>query len=137
MVKFQLSDCAVMICVSDKNCIKKCKDSDFPCYDFQLDDRSIVLNTNPSIMEQIAYLKLYYFPKALQSGLENLIILDLDVGFTSSPVNLFSEFSRNGYEYDILVQKDITFVMDRSVAKWKTWYMYPMPNIGKYTFKKS
>jgi hypothetical protein len=28
------------------------------------------------------------------------------------------------------VQKDVTFIMHRSVALWRTWYTEPMPNIG-------
>ena len=135
MVKFKMSDCAIMICVSDKNCMKQCKDSNFPCYDFQLEPK-IALNSNPSIMEQIAYLKLYYFPKALEYGLQNMIILDLDVGFTSSPTYLFQEFINSNVN-DILVQQDVTFVMDRSVERWKTWYMYPMPNIGLMAMKNT
>lgn len=35
MVKFDLSDCAVMVCVSDSNCMKRCQESLFPCVDFQ------------------------------------------------------------------------------------------------------
>jgi hypothetical protein len=32
---------------------------------------------------------------------------------------------------DIMVQKDITFIMHRTVEKWRTWYTEPMPNIGE------
>jgi hypothetical protein len=35
-------------------------------------------------------------------------------------------------DIDIFVQEDVTFIMDRSVEKWKTWYMKPMPNIGLF-----
>jgi len=34
MVKFQLSGCAVMICVSDPLCMQKCSEAHFPCIDF-------------------------------------------------------------------------------------------------------
>lgn len=35
MVKFDLSDCAVMVCVSDPKCMERCQESLFPCVDFQ------------------------------------------------------------------------------------------------------
>jgi hypothetical protein len=31
MVKFEISSCSVMICVSDLNCMRRCEDSFFPC----------------------------------------------------------------------------------------------------------
>ncbi len=30
-----------------------------------------------------------------------------------------------------LQQKDLTFVMNRTVVGWRTWYTEPMPNIGE------
>ena len=30
-----------------------------------------------------------------------------------------------------MVQMDITFIMHRTVEKWRTWYTEPMPNIGR------
>ena len=30
----------------------------------------------------------------------------------------------------ISIQKDLTFVMNRTVVGWRTWYTEPMPNIG-------
>ena len=35
MVQFNISDCAVMICVSDAGCMRRCKDSSFPCYAYE------------------------------------------------------------------------------------------------------
>lgn len=35
MVKFNVSSCTLMVCVSDPKCMKLCADSSFPCYDFQ------------------------------------------------------------------------------------------------------
>lgn len=35
MVQFNISDCAVMICVSDPGCMQRCKDSSFPCYSYK------------------------------------------------------------------------------------------------------
>ena len=33
---------------------------------------------------------------------------------------------------DIFVQQDYIFVMNRSVAGWKTWHTEPLPNIGMF-----
>jgi hypothetical protein len=38
---------------------------------------------------------------------------------------------------DMLVQKDITFIMNRSVKLWRTWYTEPMPNIGMHQWISS
>jgi hypothetical protein len=35
LAKYNHSSCALMICVSDTNCMKKCEDSSFPCYNFE------------------------------------------------------------------------------------------------------
>lgn len=34
-VKFELIPCTVMICVSDNDCMTRCKDAHFPCYNFR------------------------------------------------------------------------------------------------------
>ena len=34
------------------------------------------------------------------------------------------------FEMDLMMQRDITFIMHRTVELWKTWYTQPMPNIG-------
>ena len=67
MVKFGLSDCSVMICVTDKFCMDMCAKSGFPClyYDHQLFNPDVPL---PSALEQIAQLKLLHLPKALKLG---------------------------------------------------------------------
>jgi hypothetical protein len=67
MVKFSLSDCSVMICVTDQHCMDMCKKSGFPClhYDHNLHNPGVVL---PSALEQIAHLKLQHLPKALARG---------------------------------------------------------------------
>lgn len=67
MVKFSLSDCSVMICVTDPHCMDLCKKSGFPClsYDHNMHNPGVVL---PSALEQIAHLKLLHLPKALARG---------------------------------------------------------------------
>ena len=67
MVKFSLSDCSVMICVTDQHCMDMCKKSGFPClqYDHNKHNPGVVL---PSALEQIAHLKLLHLPKALARG---------------------------------------------------------------------
>ena len=67
MVKFNLIDCSIMICVTDQNCMNLCKKSGFPCYyyDHLLHNPGTIL---PSALEQIANLKLLHLPKALKQG---------------------------------------------------------------------
>lgn len=67
MVKFDLIECTIMICVTDQNCMNLCKLSGFPCYyyDFTEDHPGVEI---PSALEQIANLKLFYLPKALEKG---------------------------------------------------------------------
>jgi hypothetical protein len=74
MVKFGLSDCAVMICVTDQFCMEMCAKSGFPClyYDHGLFNPDIPL---PSALEQIAQLKLLHLPKALKLGVRKNILL--------------------------------------------------------------
>eukprot|EP01040_Poterioochromonas_malhamensis_P007223 gene7223-7796_t len=130
MVKFGLSSCAMMICVSDINCMKRCEKSYFPCvlFDFQKLHPEKEL---PSPLEQIAELKLYHLPKALNKGV-NIIILDSDVGFLSTPKNLIDLINP---KVDMYVQKDIAYVMNRTKAGWKQWYTVPLPNIGIFYLK--
>ena len=67
MVKFNLIDCSIMICVTDQNCMNLCAKSGFPCYyyDHLHHNPGIKL---PSALEQIANLKLFHVPKALRKG---------------------------------------------------------------------
>jgi hypothetical protein len=127
MVKFNLSDCTLLICVTDPNCVDLCRRSSFPCYDFQYHlyhDNSVPKST----MEQIALLKLFHVPKALHKGVD-VFTVDLDVGFLDNPMLLVKD--RIQYPHvDIFVQMDISFVMNRTVAGWRTWYTNRMPNIG-------
>lgn len=37
MVKFELSHCTVMVCVTDDRCMQLCDEAGFPCYDFRYD----------------------------------------------------------------------------------------------------
>ena len=121
MVKFRMSDCSVMICVTDKDCMKLCTASDFPCiyYGHDLYNPNATL---PSTLEQIANLKLLHLPKALRKGVD-LLMLDLDVGFLADPMKLIHQFYTDNMlkKKDVIMQQDMVFIMDRSVEKWKTW----------------
>ena len=88
MVKFNLSDCAIMICVTDQNCMDMCKVSKFPClyYGHDLYHPGKPL---PSALEQIASLKLFILPRALEKGV-TMVMLDLDVGFLENPMILLN-----------------------------------------------
>ena len=63
MVKFEISDCSLVICVSDEKCMRMCEESSFPCYDYQSTVAPL-----PSVMEQIGELKLRDIPVAMAKG---------------------------------------------------------------------
>ena len=132
MVKFRMSDCAVMVCVTDRDCMRLCAASGFPCYYYDHAAHS-PNGTLPSALEQIAHLKLLHLPRALRRGVD-LLMLDLDVGFLDDPMKLIRQFytDKQLLKKDVIMQQDMVFIMDRSVEKWKTWYVYPMPNIGLF-----
>mmetsp|Transcript_33096 Transcript_33096/g.47855 ORF Transcript_33096/g.47855 Transcript_33096/m.47855 type:complete len:460 (-) Transcript_33096:881-2260(-) len=127
MVKFGLSSCAMMVCVSDSSCMALCQQAGFPCYDFQYSQYHPG-QPLPSVLEQIGELKLLHLPKALKLGVD-ILMLDLDVGFMDNPLKLL-DLALNDSSVDVLVQKDISFVMHRDVVRWRTWFLVPLPNIG-------
>jgi hypothetical protein len=112
MVKFELSACSALICVSDKKCIDLCKSSGFPCLNFEYMHFHPNAVKVPHVMEQIAELKLLHLPKVLSKGVD-LLMLDLDAAFTSSPLRLV-EALNHFKKVDIFVQRDISFVMNRT-----------------------
>lgn len=122
-VKFNISQCSMLICVSDLRCMEMCRAANFPCYLYQ-EARTPL----PSVMEQIAVVKLHHVPKALTRGID-LFMLDLDVGFLADPHHMLTAF-RETPLVDVLVQEDYIFVMNRSKVGWKTWHTEPLPNIG-------
>jgi hypothetical protein len=127
MVKFNLSDCSLLICVTDLSCVDLCNHLSFPCYNFQYQlyhDSSVP----KSALEQIALLKLFHVPKALKRGVD-IFTVDLDVGFLDDPMMLVN-YRVKYPRVDVFVQMDISFVMNRSVVGWRTWYTKKMPNIG-------
>lgn len=126
LVKFGLSDCALVICVSDAACMQACKDSLFPCFDY----RYTLTLPPPSVMEQIAAVKLYNIPKALQAGVD-IFMLDLDVGFLGDPRHMLKVFKETP-TIDVFVQQDYLFIMNRTRAGWKSWFTEPLPNIGLF-----
>mmetsp|Transcript_32033 Transcript_32033/g.46173 ORF Transcript_32033/g.46173 Transcript_32033/m.46173 type:complete len:730 (+) Transcript_32033:13-2202(+) len=125
MVKYQLSDCALIVCVSDEKCMKKCGDFHFPCFNYLSEPA-----TSLSVMEQIAILKLQHIPKALLHGVD-VFMLDLDVGFLADPAYMLKVY-RETPIVDIFVQEDFIYLMNRTKAGWKTWYTEPLPNIGMF-----
>lgn len=126
MAKFGVSDCAFVICVSDARCMSMCKESLFPCFDY----RYTLTLPPPSVMEQIAAVKLYHIPKALAAGV-NIFMLDLDVGFLQSPQLMVAPFQQTP-TIDVFVQQDYLFIMNRTKAGWKSWFTEPLPNIGLF-----
>jgi len=125
MVKYHLSDCALIVCVSDEKCMKKCGDFHFPCFNYLSEPA-----TSLSVMEQIAILKLQHIPKALIHGVD-VFMLDLDVGFLANPAYMLKVY-RETPIVDIFVQEDFIYLMNRTKAGWKTWYTEPLPNIGLF-----
>jgi len=49
LVKFEVVQCSLVICVSDLKCMKMCDEAYFPCYNYVARE-----NPKPSVMEQIA-----------------------------------------------------------------------------------
>lgn len=125
MVKFNTSDCSLVICVSDPNCMNLCAKNLFPCYDYRDEKKPL-----PSVMEQIAAVKLFHIPKALLKGVD-VFMLDLDVGFLADPMHMINAFTATP-EVDIFVQEDLLFIMNRTKVGWKTWFTEPLPNIGLF-----
>ncbi|RYG70142.1 hypothetical protein EON64_00930 [archaeon] len=129
LAKFNLASCALVICVSDPNCMQLCKDKSFPCFAFApAPGDPFFSSASPSVMEQIALLKLKILPKALLRGVD-VFLLDLDVGFISTPAHILTAF-RETPLVDVFVQEDYTFIMNRTQAGWKSWFTEPLPNIG-------
>ena len=131
MAKFNMSDCSIVVCMSDPNCMKACSDWNFPCYDWTFEKHYPGVE-RPSMMEQIAILKLRHLPKALAKGID-VFMLDLDVGFLASPQPFIDVFNDPvNRKIDIFVQEDMIFIMNRTKIGWKTWYTEPLPNIGLF-----
>jgi hypothetical protein len=51
-----------MVCVSDQKCLDLCKQNDFPCYDFQYEDKEA------HTFEQVAAVKIRHVGLALAKG---------------------------------------------------------------------
>jgi hypothetical protein len=133
MVRFGYSDCSLVVCMSDPGCMKLCDDYNFPCYDWNFAEHYPSRKTEiVHKMEEIAVFKLRHIPLALQRGVD-LFILDLDVGFLSSPAPILDIFNdpRNAAT-DCFVQQDLIFIMNRTRIGWKTWFTEPLPNIGMF-----
>eukprot|EP01035_Chromulina_nebulosa_P041209 gene41209-55735_t len=80
LAKYDYINCSLLICVGDTRCMDMCKRQGFPCYLYK-QEKGL---SSSSVMEQIAILKLRHIPKALSLG-ANVFMLDLDVGFLTSP----------------------------------------------------
>ena len=70
MVKFEISDCSLVICVSDAKCMNLCRENSFPCFDYQSEKVPL-----PSVMEQIGEVKLFHIPKAMAKGVSQSTII--------------------------------------------------------------
>lgn len=125
LVKFGQSHCALVICVSDENCMEMCRNANFPCYNYVSDS-----NPLPSVMEQIAQVKLYHIPKVLNQGVD-VFMLDLDVGFLENPGYMVEAFYGTPI-VDIMVQEDYIFIMNRTKESWGKYFTEPLPNIGLF-----
>lgn len=131
MAKFEMSDCSIVVCMSDPMCMQMCSDWNFPCFDWTY-EKHYPDTPRPSMMEQIAILKLRHLPKALKAGVD-VFMLDLDVGFLATPqplVDVFNDPVNKGV--DVFVQEDMIFIMNRTKIGWKTWFTEPLPNIGLF-----
>jgi hypothetical protein len=102
LVKFEVVDCALVICVSDSKCMEMCDAAYFPCFKYESAEKPL-----PSVMEQIAQVKLLHVPKALSSGVD-VFMLDLDVGFLENPSLMVQAFVETPV-VDIFVQVNFFF----------------------------
>lgn len=126
LAKYDYINCSLLICVGDTRCMDMCKRQGFPCYLYK-QEKGL---SSSSVMEQIAILKLRHIPKALSLG-ANVFMLDLDVGFLTSPQYLLDVYNQLPM-VDIFVQEDYLFIMNRSKVGWGTWHTEPLPNIGLF-----
>lgn len=132
MLRFNLLDCAVMVCISDETCVQHCNTYGFPCYNYQHPDPST------HVMRQIGELKLFHMGKALEKGV-NLLILDLDVAFLQDPMSLVTGFFENPLE-QVRSQTDIGHIQERrkkfeGTPVFGTWFTTPRSNFGLYLVK--
>lgn len=132
MLKYDMINCAVMVCISEEECMRRCKDFSFPCYDFQPSIPS------DNVMHQIAEIKLLHISKALEVGV-NIMILDLDVAFLESPMRLLEGFFENPFE-QVRTQTDIGHVQEwrpkfKGTPLYGTWFTTPRANFGLYLVK--
>lgn len=117
LLKFDALSCALMICVSDLQCMKECNDYMFPCYYYD-HIATTGITVLPSVMEQIATLKLHHIPRVLDKGVD-IFILDLDVGFLSNPMGLFNPNVANRF-----VSLDISMYIACYPANLMYTYIY-------------
>lgn len=97
MMQFDHIECSIMICVTDMNCMNLCRYHHFPCYHYQHPNATTGTTMTIHIMEQIATIKLLEVSRALEAGL-NILLLDLDVGFLRDPLVLYEGFLDDEYE---------------------------------------
>ena len=124
MYNFGDLDCAVMICVSDPSCVRRCNESGFPCFDYRHPTPEL------HVMQQVAEIKLLHVGQALAAG-ANVMLLDLDVGFLRDPALLFQGFLENPLE-QMRAQMDLGFVTDKPS---NTAMTTPRPNFGLFLVK--
>lgn len=135
MLIFGHSYCSIMICVSDPDCMSRCRANGFPCFDYRpMSHNSTTtaasLVEDVHVMEQVAEIKIFHVSKALERG-ANIFLLDLDVGFLRDPLILFQNFLDNPLE-QVRAQMDVGSSTEK---KTKTWYTHPRPNFGVFIIK--
>lgn len=124
MLIFGHLDCAILICIADTECMRRCKHKMFPCIDYGDKTRTT------HIMELVAEVKLYHIGRALEAGV-NVFLLDLDVGFLRNPLLLYEGFLENSLE-QVRAQMD----MGSHTEKFSnTAYSAPRPNFGLFIVK--
>ena len=131
MLRFNLQNCAVMICISDFNCLESCSSFGFPCFDYQ--------HPLPSahVMVQIATLKLYHIGQVLKKGV-NVMVLDMDIGFLQSPMRLLDSFFEKNSTEQVRSQTDIGYVMEQRASLPHlrgSWFTTPRANFGLFIAK--
>eukprot|EP00603_Paraphysomonas_imperforata_P006984 CAMPEP_0114436028 /NCGR_PEP_ID=MMETSP0103-20121206/13198_1 /TAXON_ID=37642 ORGANISM="Paraphysomonas imperforata, Strain PA2" /NCGR_SAMPLE_ID=MMETSP0103 /ASSEMBLY_ACC=CAM_ASM_000201 /LENGTH=643 /DNA_ID=CAMNT_0001606199 /DNA_START=165 /DNA_END=2092 /DNA_ORIENTATION=+ len=125
MYYFDNLACTVMVCVSDPRCLQLCHENDFPCYNFEYE------NKQAHTFEQVAAVKIRHVGYALGKGV-NVMLLDLDVGFLRNPMVLYEGFLENP-DIQVICQMDIGWAMDK--RQGMTWMTFPRSNFGLFIVK--
>jgi hypothetical protein len=161
-VRFEYSECAMIICISDDKCVQQCADAYFPCYNYRYhaeydgdplplqpgeewsppeeDDHEKQLSIQRAEKKKMRV----KIPTMEQIAQVKLLLVPkaLNRGVSVFLLDLDVGFLHDPVHLvrpfietpivDIMVQEDMIFIMNRSRAGWRSWFTEPLPNIGLF-----